>query len=104
VGFVIDPHLYFGGDSTDPPANVTLNGTALLLRLDLQSIGGALGDTYQVEVVAGSPFNTVFDELGDPVDFEIVRAGTVTVTPEPGSLAIWGLAAVGGLLIRRRRR
>jgi MYXO-CTERM domain-containing protein len=61
---------------------------------------GAAPGTYHINL---DPSGTLFvsGDTGEAIPVDISDPGTVVVTPEPGSLALLGVA---GLLALRRRR
>ncbi|MEZ6092530.1 MAG: PEP-CTERM sorting domain-containing protein [Pirellulaceae bacterium] len=108
-----------GGDALASLDSVPVNGEFLLARLELQHVGPLVGTSHDftVSLNAASPF-TFFDRDFDPGtndpgvtdDYGSFTAlsGTVTVSsaavPEPSSLAMLSLIAIGGSLARKMRQ
>lgn len=90
--------LTVADDATDP-APTGFTGPRLLARLDLTALPTApVGAQYRVEI---DPTGTQFQDAGGNDLGYTATAGTVTVVPEPGVLALLGIGAAGPVLVRR---
>ncbi len=110
-----DPLVLEGGDSLLSLDYVSVDGTFLLARLELQHDGqfSLASHDFTVTLNLSSPV-TEFDRDFDPLTDNnytlgqlTALSGTVTVTasavPEPSSVAVIGLAGIG-MIVRRRLR
>lgn len=70
----------------------------ILLKVKLHLDPGAVG-TY--DLTFDDLFTSLYDGSNQPVEF-ITSPGTLTITPEPASLGLLGIAGLG--LLRRRSR
>lgn len=89
-------------DNLPPGPDATLTNGIGLVRVNF-SVAPA---TWGVFNLAFDPlFTLLFDGNGDPVTIDTYNTGTITVVPEPASLAIWtGLLAGAAMHARRRVR
>jgi len=98
---------FSGGDLTNDSSNVTVSAAKLLARLQVTAntaLPPQVGDTYSISLISSG---TGFSDTGGSVNWSS-DSGTITMTPEPGSLvAILSggvcLAALGWCRSCRRR-
>lgn len=111
--------LFFSGDGfTTNLFTFAQNGTSFLnSEVDLSSLSNVTGDaefriialddtradgTTGITSTGTFRITNLFGPDGDTGSFGIT--GTVTAVPEPSSMALLGLVAVGGVVLRRRQR
>ncbi len=110
-----DPLTLVGGDALLAGNDVSINGTFLLARLELQHVGPFRGPSQQfmISLITASSF-TEFDQ-----DFDAgttnnytgaqisATSGTITVNaaavPEPSSVALLAIGTIAAVLRKKRR-
>jgi hypothetical protein len=107
------PITAFGADFFDVGTNgattltAALNNGAGSVNL-FNNFIGATGNQQFRGLISMIPFTTITftnTQEGDIIELDNARFGTAgaPTTPEPASMAVFGLAAVGGLALRRRK-
>jgi len=88
----------FSDDGANAPSPRTLDSTFLLARIDFTGVSAG---TFGIEFGTASSFTR--DGLSQ-ISFTGPSSITVTAVPEPSSLVLAGIAGVGAVMAKRRRR
>lgn len=90
-----------GGDFSS--SDITITSSYLLAQVQFQADAGAsLGDTFAISLVTSAAF-TNFNDGNTSIAYTS-SAATVTVTPEPATLALAGVAGLTGAIYSWNRR
>lgn len=111
-----DPLTLVGGDALLAGNDVSINGTFLLARLELQHVGPFLGPSQQFTISLNTASTSTeldrdFDAgtLNSYTGAEIsATSGTITVNsaaavPEPSSVALFAIGTIAAVLRKKRR-